>query len=302
MSFSTDVKNELNSLQIKGNCCKRSYIFGALMSAQYCEDGTIIIKLTDDSTTQKLCALLVTLYKITPTIVTCSRGCYHAAELTFKSNSIAEFLKGCDDTDIEKVKTLLDRTLKCNTCVPSFLAAVFCSCATVSDPKKSYTLEIRCPNQKRAEAICAVIDKYGLNVPCITQRKGAIGLFYRNENAIEDFLTACGANNALFTFFDAAVEKNLRNTENRATNCVAKNISKSVSAAALQVAAIEALIANGMFDDLADELKKTAKLRLEYPDISLTELMELHKPSISKSGLNHRLSRLIDEAKNKGLI
>lgn len=302
MSFSTDVKNELNSLQIKGNCCKRSYVLGCLMAARYSDDGTITVKLTDDSTTQKLTSFLLTLYKITPTITTCSRGCYHSTELTFKSNSIADFIKGCDDADIEKTKELLDRTLRCNTCASSFLSAVFCSAGTVSDPKKSYTLEIRCATQERARAICSAIEKQGLNIPCITQRKGAVGLFYRNENAIEDLLTACGANNALFTFFDAAVEKNLRNTENRATNCVAKNISKSVSAAALQVAAIEALIANGMFDELADELKKTAKLRLEYPDISLSELMELHIPTISKSGLNHRLSKLIDEAKRKGLI
>ena len=302
MSFSTDVKAELNSLQIKGNCCKRSYIFGALMSAAYTDDGVITVNLTDDSTSQKLTALLATLYKITPDLSVCSRGCYHSTQLTFKSNSLVEFLKGCDKDDYEQAEEFIESSLRCNACISAFLSAVFCSSGTVSDPKKSYSLEIRCANDSRAAAIALLIEKNGLDAPCITQRKGAIGLFYRNETAIEDFLTTCGASNALFTFFDAAVEKNLRNTENRATNCVAKNISKSVSAAALQVSAIEALIAAGMLDELADELKKTAKLRLEYPDVSLSELMELHTPKISKSGLNHRLSKLIDEAKRNGLI
>jgi DNA-binding protein WhiA len=150
--------------------------------------------------------------------------------------------------------------------------------------------------------IADIIDRYGIMAPCITERKDAVGLFYRNESAIEDMLTACGASKALFTFFDVAVEKNLRNTENRATNCVAKNISKSVTAAAMQISAIEALISNGMFDELPEELKKTAMLRLDNPDVSLTELMTLHVPAISKSGLNHRLARLIEEARKKGLI
>jgi DNA-binding protein WhiA len=70
----------------------------------------------------------------------------------------------------------------------------------------------------------------------------------------------------------------------------------------MQVLSIEALIAAGLFEDLPDELKRTAKLRLENSDVSLTELVELHVPKISKSGLNHRLSKLIDIAKTNGLI
>ena len=31
MSFSKQVKDELNAIQIKGNCCKKAYIFGALL-------------------------------------------------------------------------------------------------------------------------------------------------------------------------------------------------------------------------------------------------------------------------------
>ena len=302
MSFSTEVKSELNSLPIKGNCCKKSYVLGVMLSAEYSLDGTIRVKLTDDSTAQKALSLLATLYKITPAVTTVNRGCYHASELTFKSSSIAEFLKSCDELASEGESDLLENFLRCNSCASTFLRAVFCSCGTVSDPKKSYTLEFRCANQKRAWVVCSIISKFGLSSPCMTQRSGAIGLFYRNENSIEDVLTACGANNSLFTFFDAAVEKDLRNKENRATNCVAQNISKSVSAAALQVSAIEALIAADLFCELPDELKRTAKLRLEFSDVSLTELMALHIPTISKSGLNHRLSKLINIAKDNGLL
>ncbi|MBE6584618.1 MAG: DNA-binding protein WhiA [Ruminococcaceae bacterium] len=295
MSFSTDVKSELNSIQIKGNCCKKAYILGVLMSARE-SNGKIEVKLSDTSTVERFVAFLETVYKIKPECIERCRGCYRVTEIFFRSSSLSAFLKDF------WAKEDMDTYFKCQNCLQAFLRAVLCSCGTVSEPRKSYTLELRIPFSNRAEYVRDAIIKYGLTPPYITERKGAIGLYYRNESSIEDMLTACGASKSLFTFFDVAVEKNLRNTENRATNCVAKNISKSVTAAALQVSAIEALIANGMFDELPDELKKTAMLRLDNPDISLSELVQLHRPVISKSGLNHRLSNLIEQAKKKGLI
>ena len=49
---------------------------------------------------------------------------------------------------------------------------------------------------------------------------------------------------------------------------------------------------------LPDELFETAKLRLENPSMSLAELARSHEPPISKSGLNHRLSKIIEVAEN----
>ena len=115
-------------------------------------------------------------------------------------------------------------------------------------------------------------------------------------------LTVCGANKTIFTFFDVHIEKDLRNLENRATNCVTRNIAKSVLAAGSQVEAIEALKATGMLDELSEDINITANLRLENPDMSLNELAGIHTPPISKSGLNHRLSKIIELAKKRKLI
>jgi DNA-binding protein WhiA len=75
-----------------------------------------------------------------------------------------------------------------------------------------------------------------------------------------------------------------------------------VEATALQVLAIESMMAAGLFDELSTEIRQSALLRLENPDISLTELAAQHVPQISKSGLNHRLSKVIDEARKRKLI
>ena len=298
MSFSKQVKDELNSIQIKGNCCKKAYLFGVLVASAISKNG-ISLKLSDHECAQKVTSLLKTIYNCNCEIKSVKRGCYEAHELSFSSKKPSELLSFADAfTDGE----LLEHIFSCNSCRSVFLRAVFCASGSVSDPIKSYSLEIRVPNSNRADLICNVFDECGITAPSRTHRNGSVGLFYRNEASIEDFITVCGGNKMLFSFFDASLEKNLRNDENRATNCVARNISKSVEATSLQISAIESLKATSSFDDLPREIKQSAILRIENPDMSLSELASLHNPPISKSGLNHRLSKIIEEAKKRNLI
>ena len=298
MSFSQQVKEELNSIQIKSNCCKKSYLFGAILSSEN-KDGHIILNLSDESTITTVLYLLKTIYKSIPEVKSVKRGCYKCSEIYIDSKKLSEFLSFADSYNEEISESTF---FSCTNCKSAFLRGVFCACGHVSDPKKSYTLEIRAKNAARAELIRKVIGEWQeISPPNFTQRKEGIGLFYRNESSIEDFLTACGANKSLFTFYEALVEKNVRNIENRATNCVARNISKSVAASAAQVSAIESLISSKSIDELPHDLRTTAALRVTYSDVTLSELAALHNPPISKSGLNHRLSKIVEEAKKRKL-
>ncbi len=297
MSFSTQVKEELNSIQIKGNCCKKAYLLGAVLSAES-TDGVIRLTVSDPQTAEKIILLLGTIYKCSAEVKTLKRGCFESMELCFECKKIFEFLRLVDAS----FDGADDDFLKCPNCRSAFLRGVFCSSGSVSDPKHSYSLEIRTKTRGRAELIQSIIGTWDIAPPRLTQRENAIGLFYRSESAIEDMLTACGANRAIFAMNDIWVEKDFRNSENRATNCVARNISKSVRAASLQISAIEALISSRCFEDMPDELKITAKLRASNPDINLAELSELHEPPISRSGVSHRLTRIVEEAKKRKLI
>jgi DNA-binding protein WhiA len=60
--------------------------------------------------------------------------------------------------------------------------------------------------------------------------------------------------------------------------------------------AIELLEAKGALVSLPQELRETALLRMEYPEASLEELAHRHNPPITKSGLNHRLQKIIAAA------
>jgi DNA-binding protein WhiA len=302
MTFSSEVKDEFNSLAIKKNCCKKAYILGALACAEE-TDGMISLRITDEGTVETLCQYLKSIYRIEPEKNEIKRGCYHAFELSFKSAKLSDILTFADafSGNEEELTTFFDY-LSCEECKHVLLRAAFCACGSVSDPKKSYTLEIHIANDNRALLLNTLLEEISGEAPGITCRKGNYSIFYKNEAAIEGFLSVCGASKTLFHLLDAMIEKDFRNTENRATNCVTRNISKSVNASAIHVSAIAALKSNGMLEELPPDTRASAELRLSFPDLSLGELAQLHQPPISKSGLNHRLAKAVELAKKRNLI
>ncbi len=298
MSFSTQIKEELNLIQIKGNCCKKAYLIGVLMSSELLDSG-IKLTLSDRNTADKTVALLKTLYKCIPDVKIIKRGCFEASMIQFSQKKLEDILTAYSLPEREHTMNSL---FTCKSCRTAFLRGVFCACGTVSDPRRSFSLELRVKKADRAKLIQAVIETWGIESPMTAKREDNISLFFKKASSVGDFLAACGNNNSVFLFYDIAVEKDVRNAENRATNCVARNIARAVSASSRQISAIESLISSKVIDDLPYELRNTAELRIKYPDMTLSELAQTHEPPISKSGLNHRLSKLIDEAKKRKLM
>ena len=91
---------------------------------------------------------------------------------------------------------------------------------------------------------------------------------------------------------DAFIRKELRYNANRAVNCDSANMERAIAAAARQAEAIERLIRTVGESSLPPALLETAKLRMQYPEVSLEELGRLLDPPVGKSGVNHRLRRL----------
>ena len=62
--------------------------------------------------------------------------------------------------------------------------------------------------------------------------------------------------------------------------------------------AIEKIKTKMGFDKLPDSLREAAEIRMKFPEDSLKDLGEKFKSPIGKSGVNHRLNRLIEIAEN----
>ena len=108
-----------------------------------------------------------------------------------------------------------------------------------------------------------------------------------------------GMNNTVFEIINARINSESRNNANRIANCETNNIGKSVNASQKHLNAIRDLEAANQLSSLPDELEKTAMLRLKYTDLSLSQLANVSVPAITKSGLSHRLNKILEYAEQK---
>lgn len=291
-SFSYKTKSELATIPMKSNCCRRAMAFGLLYGAVR-EDGQIRVSFSHDGVFSLLAGLIKEVFGKEMTeekqkIIGREVWVGH-----FSAKRVTAYLDSLDGQPQVPFFELLN--FKCAGCRQCFLRGVFLALGTITDPAKAFHTEIILTLQTRLEKLDEFLALCGIPARKI-ERRGRTGLYYKNSTAIEEFFAEMGANSVVFELMNVKIEKDIRNQENRATNCVARNISRSVDAIRKQVVAIELLRDHGVLDGLQEDLRMTAELRLKYEEASLSELAEKHVPPISKSGLNHRLEKLTDLA------
>ena len=181
-------------------------------------------------------------------------------------------------------------------CRASFLRGAFLAGGSVTDPAKRYHLELVTSHYHVNRELQALLLEMGFQ-PKETTRKSNYLTYFKQSGAIEDFLTSIGAPLSAMEVMNAKVEKHLRNGVNRRFNCDVANLDKAVEAAQEQIEAIRRIEAGVGLDTLPDKLRETAALRVEHPELSLSQLAELCDPPITKSALNHRLRKLVELSK-----
>ena len=293
MSFSSEVKKELVEIKIKKYCCRSAFLLGMLSDCPLSETegGTVGIYTTQSEENRDLAERM--LRGVWKTTVKRGEGIRMGAPyytLEFELNDRSEALMRI----CKEGQPIFDDDF-CPSCRVCFARGVFVSNGTMSDPVTGYHLELKFKNAHVAKQIYELLVEEGVP-PKIANRKTSVGLYYKNSGGIEDMLTYLGNVKSVFELMNAKIEREIRNSVNRSTNCVAGNISKSVSAAQKQIAAISRIEGAGKLQMLDPELFETAKLRRDNPSLSLTELARAHNPPISKSGLNHRLARIMEYA------
>ena len=177
----------------------------------------------------------------------------------------------------------------------AFLRGVFVSCGSVTDPNKEYHLELVLPENDRTPALLDFIAEHGMSLK-ETARGGARSkktvLYAKESELIEDCLTYIGAANHSMEIMQVKVVKDFRNRVNRSVNCENANLDKTVAASNKSTADIEYIFSTMGADWLSPDLRETARLRVENPEMSLSELCGIFPEKISRSGLNHRLKKL----------
>jgi len=190
----------------------------------------------------------------------------------------------------------ISEIFKCNSCKKSFFRGLFLSGGSISDPLLTYHLEFAILNKNIAGDIKNALEPENIFLKYIKRRNKHI-LYLKSSEQIADFLYYIHAEKISFDYMETKILKDFRNNANRVNNFDNANLEKISKASAEQRDAIKLIIERGEFNSLPDELKHTAELRLENIELSFQEIGEISNPPVSKSGIKHRMQRIIDIAK-----
>jgi len=182
----------------------------------------------------------------------------------------------------------------------AYLRGIFLSTGSINDPKKSrYHLEFVVDSEEYANFISSLLNEFFLNSKVI-KRENKYMIYIKEAEKIGDFLRITSATNALLYYEDIRIYRENKNMTNRLNNCEQANVDKTIMAASNQIKDIEFIKEKDAYDLLDDKLKTLVDYRIKYPDVSLQELSDImsHElnTKITKSGLNHRFTRLKDFA------
>lgn len=283
MSFSSKQKESIITAVYKSPCCRRALLSGILFAKATVSEEGIVLILEKPDYADFSAKLIKEFYGVTPEIYRTKKG-GRCIVISFKSNSAANYI-----SRIENSGEILMQ--KCSSCLSSFLRGVFLASGRVSNPEKQYSLEFSLGD--RSENFMQFLSERGV-IARISHKKSGIVLYIKNSSEIEDFYGYAAMNPAMFALIEAKFEGEARKNIMRVTNCMTNNIQKAVDAAAKQNKLIAELERANLLSSLPDELEETARLRLRYPDLSLSQLAAIAVPAISKPGLSHRLKKIME--------
>ena len=272
MNYSLILKEELIDGAPRGKCCRRAYAQGLLYDVRELRENCLVLVLSGAAARRECAQAFREQYRRTALL--------NGTALLFPS---AELYAEYQNPPV----------FACEHCAANFLRGLFVSCGSATDPAKGYHLEFRLSNPEKVAFLAELLEKKEWHAGCRKLKGGGLGIYIKNSNVIEDMLSTLGANQSLFGLINAKIEHEIKNAENRVTNCETSNIARAVDASARVRDAIEVLKRMNLLPELPAELQETATLRVENPSASLKELAYLHNPPITKSGLNHRLQKIL---------
>lgn len=298
MSFASDTKNELCRIEPQ-QCCRKAECYGLLLFGRSFSSAGVSLTTENLSTARRAAQFAA---EVTGAIMDVSVLEIHkkvrAAAYTVSATGPDQaetvlYALGHNGREISLHINLANLENAC--CRASFLRGAFLACGTVTAPEREYHLEFAIPYMNLAKDLFSLIrDVPELNLePRISRRNGSFMVYIKGGANVADFLTLLGAPDAAMNLLQVRMLKEVRNNVNRQTNFETANLEKTASAAAQEVLAIRKIEKRQGLSALPDELRELAALRLQYPEMSLRELGQHLTPPLSRSGVHHRLERIL---------
>ena len=166
---------------------------------------------------------------------------------------------------------------------------------SINNPEKKYHLELGIKYEKDAKEIEEMLKIFDIKSN-ILKMENEYSIYLKDGEEIAKFLALIGANKSVLRFEEIRVQREMNNKINRLVNCESANLNKTINASIEQIEAIKKIKANGKFEKLSNSVKEVAYARMENPNASLTELGQMLKQPVGKSGVNYRLKKIMEIA------
>lgn len=303
MSFSLEVKSELSRIEEMEPCCKKHELAGLMragLTLRVQQEKMRILFVTENALLSRhLFSRVKELYHNIPEVMMLKTRRFRTH--TLYRLEFTQLMAGEEIGILQKAGIVVasdeDKLIyepykiKNRCCKRAYLRGCFLATGSISDPDRSYHLEISFPNRLLADETIHYLHEFGVE-PRTILRKGHYLVYLKEGQEIVDFLNVVGAHNALMQLENIRIVKDMRNQVNRIVNCETANLEKTVNASYRQVENIKYIKEHLGLESLPEGLCDIARLRLENPDVSLLELGKMLNPPLSKSGVNHRLRKI----------
>jgi len=305
MSFSREVKEELSRQLKEGRHCQIAELAAIISLCSrviITEKNKYILKIQTEniSVARKYFTLIEKTFNIKAEISVRRNSALKRSKLFYvtimKHEEVVRILQATklmdEHFEIEEDLSIHSNLVIQNTCCKrAFIRGAYLANGSMSDPSKTYHLEITAVNEKKAKQLQEIILSFQIDAKIVLRKKYYV-VYIKEGSQIVDLLNIMEAHVALMNLENVRILKEVRNSVNRQVNCEAANINKTVTAASKQIDDIIYIRDTLGFDQLSDGLEEIARTRIEYPESSLKELGLLLTPPIGKSGVNHRLRKL----------
>ena len=294
MSFTTEVKNEITSLEF--NSFEKSSLLCGFIRNNIKDKEDILLTTENPKIARLIFSLLKELYGA-ELILEQTKG----TNFNNKKQYIIKIINKKDELIKDfKIDESLDMDSEDE--IRAYLRGAFLECGSVNDPKTSkYHLEFLVYKKDEALFIMDLLSKFNINAKIIDRDKGYM-VYVKEAEKIGDFLRVLSTNKSVMYFEDIRIYRDHKNMTNRLNNCEQANVDKIISTSEKQIKEIDFLIEELGLDLIDEKLKVVMEYRKKYKDVSLEELANIisieTEKNLTKSGLNHRFRKIHEMVEN----
>jgi len=300
MAMTAAVKDELSRLTVTKGCCRKAEVASLLRFAGglHLVAGRVVVEADLDagSTARRLRKEVAELYGHASDVHVVAPG-----GLRKGNRWVVRISK--DGEGLARQSGLLDgHGRPVRGLPPSVVSGAICDAAaawrgaflahgSLTEPGRSSSLEITCPGPEAALALVGAARRLGVQAKA-REVRGIDRVVVRDGDAIAVLLTRLGAHEALISWEDRRMRREVRATANRLANFDDANLRRSARAAVAAGARVERAL-EILGQDAPDHLLEAGRLRIEHANASLEELGALGAPPLTKDAIAGRIRRLL---------